>query len=187
MKVFHRIPRCCTGLYSTIIYLHRANDRSIFGIPRQRFFYNGFDNNEETMILSLPFTPVPCPRPKITMRNGYATAYYPSKYKNFKRDVTQYIRQNFTYSTYNTPIKITYTFVLPRPKYLQRKKDTSNRIEHAKKPDLDNLVKAINDVLEGSGVVSNDSIIYSMDAIKYIAAKQEEASILLTIEGLRHE
>ena len=139
------------------------------------------------MVLLLPFSPVPCPRPKITMRNGFATAYYPSKYKDFKKNVSKYIRTNFTYIKYDVPVKITYTFILPRPKYLQRKKDSSNRIEHAKKPDLDNLIKSINDILEDSEVLSNDSIVYSIDAIKYIAAKGEDPSILITIEEKSNE
>ena len=51
------------------------------------------------------------------------------------------------------------------------------------KPDLDNLMKSINDGLEGSGILENDSIGCFYKAEKWIAAKGEESHIELFLHA----
>ena len=136
------------------------------------------------MIIKLPFEPVACPRPKITVRSGYPSAYYPPKYKAFKSDVAAYLNRNYPDTRYeNCGVHISYTFVIKRPKSLYRNCDYSFRIKHTKKPDLDNFIKSVNDVLEDAGILSNDSIVYSISASKWIADKEEEPHIIVEISN----
>ena len=116
------------------------------------------------------------------MRSGYPSAYYPPKYKAFKKDVSSYLKEHFSHIRFECEaVYLTYTFIFNRPKALQRKKDTEKRIKHIKKPDLDNLIKSINDVLEDAGILSNDSIVQSIKASKFIAGKDEAAHIIIEL------
>jgi Holliday junction resolvase RusA-like endonuclease len=47
------------------------------------------------------------------------------------------------------PVKVDLFFSFPRPKSLMRKKDSADFIWHTKKPDRDNLDKAVLDALKG--------------------------------------
>lgn len=134
------------------------------------------------MRIELPFAPVACPRPRIAMRGGYPTAYYPPKYKAFKQDVKAYLEKHYPDVKYDEgPLHVSYDFIFPRPKSLFRKKDLDKRIKHTKKPDLDNLVKSVNDVLEDAGILSNDSIVQTITASKYTASKTGRAEIIVVI------
>ena len=73
------------------------------------------------MVIRLPFEPVACPRPKIAIRSGYPSAYYPPKYKIFKSNVTAYLKSNYPDIRFDGAVYITYTFIFKRPKSLQRK------------------------------------------------------------------
>lgn len=135
------------------------------------------------MIIKLPFEPVACPRPKITVRSGYPSAYYPPKYKAFKSDVAAYLKQHYPNAKYENCVYIAYTFVLKRPQSMFKNTCLSSRIRHSKKPDLDNFIKSVNDVLEDAGILSNDSIIHSIFAAKWIAAKDEEPHMIIEIQS----
>jgi len=75
---------------------------------------------------------------------------------------------------------IDYLFVLPRPKYMQ-KGYQKGLIAHTKRPDLDNLLKAINDCLELSGVISNDCAISDSASRKRYAEIDGKPRIEVTI------
>lgn len=143
---------------------------------------------ETTMRIHLPFVPVACPRPRISMRGKNAVAYYPKKYTDFKKDIRAHISEHYFDAMFSPEsiVKIDYIFVLPRPKYLMRKKDPEHRIAHTKKPDLDNLIKSINDAFE-KFIFPNDSMIQSISAQKWIAAKDEEAHIDVRIIEVEYE
>ena len=128
--------------------------------------------------LVLNIVPVPCSRPRVA-RGGFA--YYPKRYKDFKRDCTALIRVNYPHVQIKEPIElIDYLFVLPRPKYMQ-KGYHHGLIAHTKRPDLDNLLKAINDCLEDANVFSNDCVISDSSSRKRYAEREGTARIEVTI------
>lgn len=130
------------------------------------------------MHIFIPFEPVACSRPRVTR---YGT-YYSAPYKTFKKAVTDYLKKNYLAGMFkDSLLTIEYLFIMPRPKSLYRKKDCDGRIHHSKKPDLDNLIKSINDVLQLSNIIEDDSKIYQVSACKQIAAKDEKAHIKLKI------
>lgn len=128
--------------------------------------------------LQLKIVPVPCSRPRVT-RGG--VAYYPKRYRDFKRDCTQLLQSLYPNVKVNRPIAcIDYLFVLPRPKYMQRGYHTG-LIAHTKRPDLDNLLKAINDCLEASGIIGNDCTISDSSSRKRYAELHGQPRIEITI------
>lgn len=136
----------------------------------------GYKKMKHKIILNI--VPVPCPRPRVT-RGG--SAYYPKRYRDFKRDCIALLRVNYPDLKINKMIVlIDYVFVLPRPKYMQRGY-IDGLIPHQKRPDLDNLLKSINDCIESAGIISNDCIISDSASRKRYAEKSGKPRIEITI------
>ena len=114
------------------------------------------------MRIELPHAPTPCPRPRVTK---YGT-FYPKKYTDFKRKVS------FALGNIKETHEMQICFVIKRPKNMKK----GGRVAHRKKPDLDNLCKAIFDCLP-----FDDKIIHSLRAFKVYAAHDEEPHIIITI------
>ncbi len=51
------------------------------------------------------------------------------------------------------------------------KNETGHTIQHAKKPDIDNLVKAVMDAMTFAGVWRDDSLVWNVHATKIYAGK----------------
>lgn len=137
------------------------------------------------LILTLPVQPVACPRPRVTK---FGT-YYPKTYKKFiaaskvliNEHVIEFIDDNKQLLKAGA-LSIDYTFIFRRPKALQAKKYSAERILHIKRPDLDNLIKAVNDLLQNTGLIKDDSQICSITASKHYAGKNESSSITIKIK-----
>jgi len=65
------------------------------------------------------------------------------------------------------PLTLKVKFFLKRPKNKMRKKDSVDAIACCKRPDLDNLIKAIQDGMNGI-VYNDDSQIHKYEAEKFI-------------------
>ena len=113
------------------------------------------------MRIELLLEPTACPRPKVTR---YGT-YYPKKYKEFLR------KAKFELAQLQPCNEMQICFVIKRPKNMKK----GNRIAHTKKPDLDNLCKAVFDALP-----FDDKIIHSLRAFKVYAAHDENPCIVIT-------
>ena len=67
------------------------------------------------------------------------------------------------------PVRLKLTFVMPIPKSASKKTRhlmLANMIRHTTKPDLTNLTKLLEDVLEKANVFSNDSQVVEHDTVK---------------------
>ena len=69
------------------------------------------------------------------------------------------------------PVDLDVTFVLPRPKALVWKTREMRRLHHAKKPDAENLLKALQDALTGI-CWRDDSQIAQVRVAKVIAGEE---------------
>lgn len=65
------------------------------------------------------------------------------------------------------PIRLVAAFYLRRPQRLLARRVPREAIPHVSKPDVDNVVKAALDALVQSGIVRDDSLLYSMSVGKY--------------------
>ena len=86
-------------------------------------------------------SPVPQGRPKFYRRGGHVGVYDPVKSKDWKSEVRWQAIENKV-KILEGPLIMNLYFYLPRPKSLPKKV-----LHHTKKPDVDNLVKAIKDAL----------------------------------------
>ncbi len=118
----------------------------------------------------IPFEPKPQMRPKSTIRGGHAGTYEDPKMARWRKQVTDYVKQNYVGDYYDCPIRLDVTFYMkapkslsepPKPRSRQKKKDEyakfiEEKIPHDKKIDIDNLEKSVYDSISKSGIVWKD-------------------------------
>lgn len=122
----------------------------------------------------IPIEPKPQSRPKAGKRGKHATVYEDGKMRAWRKKCTLLVRRIYNGPCFDGPIKVDMTFYMPAPKSmseppkprskakkLQQYDDFINeRIYVDKKPDLDNLEKAIYDSISKAEVVwTDDNII----------------------------
>lgn len=125
----------------------------------------------------VPGQPVAKARPRVT---SYGHTYTPKKTKLYERMVSGLARKEWMFEPMTGPLKLTVVCVFQRPKRLMRKSDPDERVWMPKRPDLDNVCKAINDGLEV--VMKDDAQIVIIEARKYYAAKGEEPHVCVRLE-----
>lgn len=106
----------------------------------------------------IQFTVLGCPvgkgRPKFSTFNGHAVAYTPAKTVSYENLVKLSFQQQCNCKPYekDVPLKAVIVAYFPIPKSVSKKnrvKMLDGLIRHTKKPDTDNLVKAVLDALNG--------------------------------------
>jgi len=104
--------------------------------------------------LRIEIEPVSWQRPKTRLVNGWVKHYSPAKTKNYEKAIGDYWKQatkGFKFER-EQAVVVNIIFGLPMPKSASLKKKAemaSGRIKHIKKPDIDNLTKAVLDGLNG--------------------------------------
>ena len=123
--------------------------------------------------LNILTTPVPKARPRHTATHTYT----PQKTKDYERLIAdEWAIRYGNLKPSEKPIEAFITFYMPIPK--SKKKEVKTKQWHVKKPDIDNLAKAIMDSLNGLAY-KDDSQIYSLTLLKTYS---ESPSIYLKIE-----
>jgi len=117
--------------------------------------------------------PKPQPRPRVTSRGH---AYNPDSADAWKEEV-KFAFLSCRRPTITGPVRLQVSFFLPRPKKL--KAEEAGNIHHIKKPDTDNLLKAVMDAMTDVGVWNDDSQVYRSEAGKYYAREKTGAQIIV--------
>lgn len=128
----------------------------------------------ETMKFEIPIEPKPQSRPRASVRGRHATVYEDGKMSTWRKKCTELVRQLYDGPYFDEAIKVDMTFYMSAPKYMseppkpksktkkvQQYDDFINeRIFVDKKPDLDNLEKAVYDSISKADCVwVDDNII----------------------------
>ena len=129
----------------------------------------------------IPFEPKPQSRPRDTIRGRHATVYEDSKMMKWRKQVTDYIKENYDGRYFDGAICVKVTFYMRAPQSVSKKpserakdkakqlysKYISERLWHVKKADVDNLVKSLFDSISKSEIVwSDDNIVCDLRARK---------------------
>ena len=130
------------------------------------------------IVLRIIGLPVPKGRPRSFRVGGFLGHYTPKRTAEWEKYVRLQARQQYKQAPLDCPIKIEVEFYLPRPKSLPKK-----YVYHAKKPDLDNLNKAILDSLEGI-IYTNDSRICQIVSRKNYASSRSEVGVVIRITAV---
>ena len=125
------------------------------------------------MDMTIYTEPVPKGRPRFY--GGHAVT--PEKTRRYEK----LIRDSWTHGLIDAEDVIVHmVFVMPIPKSYSKKKQAALvGASHTKKPDLDNLVKAVLDALNGKAF-ADDSVISSISASKEYGS---EPSVWVSIAG----
>lgn len=117
----------------------------------------------EVLRVTIPGTPVPKGRPRFYMRGGRPKIYTDSKTAAYEKLVALCVSSSPRLRGAprplcgDGPVRVDIMAVMPRPQTLQAKKHPDGLIPHWKRPDLDNICKAVNDGLGlAKGVIWND-------------------------------
>ena len=95
-----------------------------------------------------PIVPVAKGRPRLTR---YGQAYTPKKTKDYEKAIAEHFK-SLDISKFEGPIQIKLVFQMPIPKSFTKKQNELIKkgfLKYDKKPDLDNLAKAVLDALNG--------------------------------------
>lgn len=126
------------------------------------------------------------PRVKAFVRGGHAGVYTPDSAESWKQAVRQQATANAPESVVAAPIRVELDFFLPRPK-AHHKRDGSVKpnspVWHCKKPDLDNLIKAVTDAItDTQRIWLDDSQICEITATKTYAINAVGCSVFISAE-----
>lgn len=129
-------------------------------------------------------TPVPQPRPR---RRKYGKGVYnPATADPYKLAIKLIGGQSIRSLIASGPVKCHIEFVFPRPQSMIWKTKPMPRVLHCKKPDADNLTKAVFDALN-EVAWDDDSQIALFSCVKWIAGGHESAHTLITITEVDDE
>lgn len=128
------------------------------------------------MRLYIEGQPIAAPRPRVT-RAG--RAYMPKTYTQYKKSAITQLRCQYKDDPLDKPVYMYVEFIFKRlAKTPKRQKD---RVFKIKKPDIDNCLKSTLDSLVDAGVLLDDNIVVSINAVKYIAAIDEPPHVTIYI------
>lgn len=107
-------------------------------------------------------------RPRFNRASG--RAYTPSKTLRYESYVRAAMAEAMgDRALFDGPTAVAMVFHMPEPKSM-RKRDAGRQLPHTKRPDLDNLMKAVLDAANGV-VVTDDSVICAILARKQYGEK----------------
>lgn len=133
------------------------------------------------MTIVIPIAPVAKGRPQFT-KNGQT--YTPKKTRDYE-DMVRFVAQAAKIRAVTGAVSMTVQFYMPIPKSWSKAKKQraeSGEIRPATKPDATNLVKAIEDGLNGVAY-TDDSQIVDLTVHKYYGKPRT----VITIEEVEHE
>ena len=134
------------------------------------------------IIFTVPAVPVAQPRARASSFGGHARIYNDSKHPvmAFKAAVMMAFSREHSGEPLTGPLRCDITFVMQRPKGLIWKSRPMPRAYHAKKPDRDNLDKAVLDSLK-SLAWADDAQVCQGEIQKWIAAGDEQPHVVISI------
>lgn len=130
---------------------------------------------------TIPGNPVPKARPRVT-RTGHT--YTPKKTADYEKLVQIYAKQEMAIQQLNPTteaVRLTVEAFFPIPASwtkAKKEKALNGDLKHTSKPDSDNLIKAVQDALNGI-VYKDDSQIVSVSGSK---AYSSEPKVEVTVE-----
>lgn len=147
------------------------------------------------IVIRVPAVPVSQPRPQARAFGGHARVHDRTSVKSadgtrkphpvlaFKATVKMAAEQAYQGPPLTGPLRCDLEFVFPRTSNMIWKSKPMPRVWHTKKPDRDNLDKAVMDSLKGLMWV-DDCQVCAGEIQKWIAAGDEQPHVVITIRQI---
>lgn len=125
---------------------------------------------------TVPCVPIAQPRQRHAMIAGHVRNYTPTKHpvNAFKAACQLACAAAYTGPPLTGPVSLSLVFVLPRPQSTPKR--NAGRTPHAKKPDCENLAKAVLDALTGT-LYADDRQVYLLRIGKLVASIDEQPHV----------
>ena len=125
----------------------------------------------------VPGQPVAKGRPRTTSIGGHARMFTPARTRTYEalvqhhatvaREDASWLMEDAGHPfPWSGPLRVELVAVFRRPGHLFRKADPDGRFPRDRRPDLDNVVKAILDGMDKAGVWGDDAQVCEIDARK---------------------
>lgn len=128
---------------------------------------------------TVPAVPVAQPRPRATVLNGHARVYGAKKshpVHDFKATCRLAAQEAYSGPVLDGALQVHVMLVMPRPSSKVWKTRPMPREPHTKKPDAENVAKAVLDALTGT-CWRDDSQVFWLVVTKEIAAGEEQPHV----------
>ena len=133
--------------------------------------------------------PKPQARPRFARRGKFVTTY--SETTDWKKTCIKNMREIFAcVGKYENAIRVDLDFYFQRPKSHYRTGKFSHLLRddapkyHIKKPDKDNLEKAVTDAMTDAGLIKDDCIIVGGETWKSYACEGDEEGCSISISEI---
>ena len=119
---------------------------------------------QEALRVTIPGQPVAKGRPRFYRRGKHPTVHTDAKTKAYEQKVAMIIGTSTALRGQPRPLcgvrdpgRVDVQFIFQRPASMMRKADPDGRVAHAKRPDIDNCLKAILDAIQATnGLIFKD-------------------------------
>ena len=138
----------------------------------------------DAVVIKIPGVPVAKGRPRVRMAGKRPMTYTPSKTREWENVVTRYavaaMREERGRRPFEGILFVEITFHMPIPaSWSKKKRDEAELQLHARRPDIDNLAKAVLDALDGV-VFKDDGQIATLHLQKLYA--EDEPGVTAYVE-----
>lgn len=139
------------------------------------------------IVIEIPGEPCSQGRPRFARRGNFVVAYDPTKSKNWKATAQVHMIAVMDSLAASKPftgplsVRVTARFTCPKTDF--RKRYPRFERWHAKRPDAENIAKAVLDAATGV-VYGDDSQVAYLTVLKRIAAQGAAPEVILEVEEL---
>ena len=134
----------------------------------------------ETVTLHFPFAPIGKGRPRISTRGGFVRNITPEKTRAYEKAIADSARVQLgmRFEPWTGPVALAASFYMPIPKRMKCPDPDNVRARmamfHAKKPDMSNILKALEDALNGILWVDDSQIAHANIGKRYSTSPRIE-------------
>ncbi len=139
---------------------------------------------------TLPGDPHPKGRPRASLRGGNVHMRTPAATKAWEAKAAWLLRSASVGVALSGPVRLYVDAIKSRPSgggYPSRQMDPEGLCWRARKPDLDNVVKAVADALEKAGIIRNDSQIADVQCRSLWAPRGAAGCVVVRLEIIDRE
>jgi Holliday junction resolvase RusA-like endonuclease len=125
------------------------------------------------------------PRVKARCINGRGSVYTPTSADDWKSLIAIEARKHLPTSPIDAPISLELYWWLARPKWHYRSNGNLRADApqwHTCRPDIDNLAKAVMDILTAIGMWRDDALVYRALKFKLYARATEQTGVTIRIQ-----